>query len=105
MNKKVSFALTAGSACALWVAAATPAEAGRIANRQERQQTRIARGVLSGDLNARETARLERREAALHRSVRRMRADGKLTRGERVRIENRQDRISRGIHRQKHDRQ
>lgn len=105
MNRKLSFALTVGSAIALGVAVATPAEAGRIANRQERQQSRIAGGVASGALNAREAARLERRGAALNRSVRRMRADGPLTRGERARIERRQDRISRGIHRQKHDRQ
>ena len=105
MNRKLSFALTAGSAFALWVAAATPAEAGRIANRQARQQTRIAGGGASGELNARETARLERREAALNRSVNRMRADGTLTPREHVRIEQRQDRVSRGIYRQKHDRQ
>ena len=105
MNKKLSFVLTGGAALALWVAAATPAEAGRISNRQARQQTRIAAGVASGKLNARETARLECREAALNRSIHRMRADGGLTRGERVRIETRQDRISREIYHQKHDRQ
>lgn len=105
MNRKLSFALTAGSALALWLAAARPAEAGRITDRQARQQTRIAGGVASGELNARETARLERREAAFSRSANRMRADGMLTRGEHVRIEKRQDRISHGIYRQKHDRQ
>ncbi len=103
MNSKLSFALVGGSALALLLAAATPAEAGRIANRQIRQQNRIAQGVASGELNAREKARLEHREAGLTRSVRRMGADGTLTPGEHVRIEKHQDRISRGIYRQKHD--
>src|SRR5262245_57726725 len=104
MNRKTSFAFAFGSAAVLSLAFAAPAEAGRIGNRQERQQQRIGGGVSSGALTARETARLEGREAALNRSVARMRSDG-LTRGERSRIEKRQDRISHGIYHQKHDRQ
>ena len=102
MNRKRSF-LSLGSAAVLSLAFAAPAEAGRIGNRQERQQQRIAGGVSGGQLTARETARLERREAGLNRSIARMRSDGGLTRNERFRIEKRQDRISRGIYRQKHD--
>ena len=105
MNRKTSFAFVFGSAAVLSLAFAAPAEAGRIGNRQERQQQRIAGGVANGQLTARETARLESREAGLNRSVARMRSDGTLTRGERLRIEKRQDRISRGIYHQKHDRQ
>jgi hypothetical protein len=106
MNRKTTFALAAGSALALLLAA-TPAEAGpgRIANRESRQQARIADGVASGSLTPRETARLEGREAALDRSIARMKSDGSLSPGERLRIEKRQDRISRGIYRQKHDAQ
>lgn len=103
MNRKLSIWLVSGCALTLSLAAAAPAEAGRIHNRAERQQGRIAQGVASGQLTARETARLEGREVALNRSVARMRSDGALTRGERVRIEKRQDRISRGIYGQKHD--
>ncbi len=103
MNRKSSFVLTLGSAAVLTLAFAAPAEAGRIGQRQERQQQRIAGGVANGQLTARETARLERREAGLNRSIRRLRSDGDLTRGERYRIEKRQDRISRGIYHQKHD--
>ena len=103
MKRKTSFAFALGSAAILSLAFAAPAEAGRIGNRQERQQQRIGGGVSSGALTARETARLEGREAALDRSIARMRSDGSLTRGERHRIEQRQDRISRGIYRQKHD--
>jgi hypothetical protein len=103
MNRKKSLVFAFGSAAVLSLAFAAPAEAGRIGNRQERQQQRIAGGVASGQLTARETARLEGREARLNRSIARMRSDGPLTRGERFRIEKRQDRISRGIHHQKHD--
>ena len=105
MKRKSSFAFAFGSAAILSLAFAAPAEAGRIGNRQERQQQRIAGGVSSGSLTARETARLERRETGLNRSVARMRSDGALTRSERFRIETRQDRISRGIYHQKHDAQ
>ena len=105
MNRKSSFAIAFGSAAVLSLAFAAPAEAGRIGNRQERQQQRIAGGVSRGALTARETARLERRETSLNRSIARMRSDGSLTPGERSRIETRQDRISRGIYHQKHDAQ
>src|SRR5262245_52948657 len=103
MKRKTNFAFAFGTAAVLSLAFAAPAEAGRIGNRQERQQQRIAGGVSNGSLTARETARLERREAGLNRSVHRMRSDGELTRNERFRIEKRQDRISRGIYHQKHD--
>lgn len=103
MKRKTSFALAFGSVAILSLAFAAPAEAGRVGNRQERQQQRIAGGVSSGALTARETARLEGRESALNRSIARMRSDGSLTGAERARIEQRQDRISRGIYRQKHD--
>ena len=103
MNRKTAFAVAAGSALAVLLAA-SPAEAGRIGNREARQQTRIAGGIADGRLTPREkTARIETREAALNRSIARMRSDGTLSSGERVRIEKRQDRISRGIYRQKHD--
>jgi hypothetical protein len=85
--------------------AAAPADA-RINHRQYRQQQRIANGVHSGALNARETYRLERREGHIARYEARSRADGGgLSGRERYRIERMQDRTSRAIHRQKHDRQ
>ena len=85
--------------------AAVPAEA-RINQRQNRQQQRIANGVNSGQLNARETYRLERREGHIARYEARSRADGGgLSGRERDRIERMQDRTSRAIYRQKHDAQ
>jgi hypothetical protein len=104
-KKSHTFALATGSALAVCLLFAAPAEAGRIHNRKESQQDRIARGVASGQLNARETARLESREAHIDREVSRMRAnnDGTLTARQHVRIERQQDRLSRNIYREKHD--
>ena len=80
---------------------------GPIQRRKERQQERIGQGVSSGQLTARETARIERRESALNREERNMRAvdGGRLTRQDRRTIEGQQNRLSRGIYRQKHDAQ
>jgi hypothetical protein len=83
--------------------AALPADA-RINERQHRQQQRIWNGVKSGQLNGRETYRLERREARTARFERRSRADGGgLSWRERYRIEKMQDRTSRAIRRQRQD--
>ena len=85
--------------------AAAPAEA-RINQRQNRQQQRIANGVNSGQLNARETNRLDRREDHIANYEARSRADGGgLSGRERYRIERMQDRTGRAIYRQKHDAQ
>jgi hypothetical protein len=105
MTGKRLLSLLSAPALALLLLPAAPAEAGRIPRREERQQARIARGVASGQLTARETARLERREARLHDDVRAMRAQngGALTPAEHARVERRQNRLSRSIFRQKHD--
>jgi hypothetical protein len=79
---------------------------GRIRTRQARQQQRIAQGIESGQLTARETARLERKETRLNREIRRDRADGGgLSAQERTKINRQQNRLSRQIYREKHDRQ
>ena len=105
MKKTGTFALAAGSALAVSLICAAPAQAGQIHNRKENQQDRIAQGVASGQLNARETARLETREAHLNREVSRMRANdgGTLTAAQHARVEHQQDRLSRNIYQQKHD--
>ena len=85
--------------------AATPAEA-RINQRQGHQQQRIWHGVHSGQLTAREAARLEYQQARIAGYEARSRRDGPgLTRAERLRLERMQDRASRSIYRQRHDRQ
>jgi len=63
-------------------------------------------GVASGQLNARETYRLERQQGRIAGYEARSRADGgRLSWRERYRLERMQDRASRNIYRQKHDRQ
>lgn len=80
--------------------------AGRVVQRQVNQQARIAEGVQSGELTAREAGRLERQEARLHREIRQDRVDGGgLTAAERAKIERKQDAMSRRIAVQKHDAQ
>ena len=99
--------VAAGAVAALLLVAPSAEAAGPAKRRAERQQDRIAQGVKSGELNARETARLEGREAHLNREVHDMREDngGHLTPAERAKVDRQQDRISRGIYGQKHDAQ
>jgi hypothetical protein len=73
--------------------------------RQEKQQHRIANGVNSGALTARERARLGAEQAAIRRMENRARADGVVTGHERARIHHAQNHASRDIYRQQHDRQ
>jgi len=83
------------------------ASAGGIRKRAENQQDRIAQGIHSGQLTARESARLEHKESRLHSEVRDMRRldGGKLTPGDRALVNQQQNRLSRGIYAQKHDAQ
>jgi hypothetical protein len=78
-----------------------------VGQRQRNQQERIAQGVKSGQLNARETARLEGRESAIHNEVHndRVANGGKLTPAEKAKVNRQENRTSRAIYRQKHDAQ
>lgn len=76
-----------------------------IDQRQANQERRIDQGVASGELNARETARLERGQQRAENMETRAKSDGVVTARERARIHNTQDRQSARIYRQKHDRQ
>jgi hypothetical protein len=69
------------------------------------QQGRIAQGVGSGQLNARETSNLENREANLNRTIHNDRAanGGHLNQQERQRINQRQNNVDRSIYRDKHN--
>ena len=83
------------------------ARAGGIKKRAENQQDRVAQGVRSGQLTAREAARIEHKESTLHSEVRDMRQldGGKLTAKDRALVNQQQDRLSKGIYSQKHDAQ
>jgi Skp family chaperone for outer membrane proteins len=93
-----SFAQAAPAAPA---ATATP----RIHKHAVHQQKRIAEGVESGQLTAKETARLETREAKIASDTAAAKADGSVTPAERARLHREQRQASRAIYRQKHDAQ
>jgi uncharacterized membrane protein YebE (DUF533 family) len=76
-----------------------------IDQRQANQERRIDQGVASGQLNARETARLERGQQRVENMETRAKSDGTVTARERARIQHTQDVQSKRIYRQKHDRQ
>jgi len=99
--------VAAGAVAAFLLVTPSAKAAGPIKRRAERQQDRIAQGVKSSQLNARETSRLEHREAHLNKEVHEMREDngGHLTAAERAKVDHQQDRLSRNIYQQKHDAQ
>ncbi|MBS1855625.1 MAG: hypothetical protein JST11_09695 [Acidobacteria bacterium] len=80
---------------------------GKVRQREENQQKRVAQGVASGQLTPKETARIEHNEAGINKEVRRDRKanGGKLTAQEKAKINRQQNRESRQIYRQKHDAQ
>jgi hypothetical protein len=78
---------------------------GRIQQRKENQQARIAQGVGSGSLTAGETANLEHKEANLDHEIRtdRKANGGNLTNNQKSRINRRQNRLSGDIYKDKHN--
>jgi hypothetical protein len=90
---------------ALGAMAATASAAAPIHQRKENQQLRIAQGIRSGQLTAREAGRLERREVGLNRGICAMRRanGGVLTPAERGFVNRQQNRLSHGIYRLKHN--
>jgi hypothetical protein len=77
-----------------------------IHQRQFNQQRRINIGFRSGQLNRRQTARLERQHGSIHRQMRMMRArhNGRLTPRDRRILTHRQNVASRRIFRAKRNR-
>jgi hypothetical protein len=71
------------------------------------QQDRIAAGVKSGQLTAKETANLETKEAALKNEEHtfRLENNGHLTRGEQITLNKQENNLSTQIYSQKHDAQ
>ena len=76
-----------------------------INHRQRNQQQRIAEGVASGRLTARESARLEAREAKIQHDKRVAKSDGEMTARERAKINRELNKTNTRIYNQKHDRQ
>ena len=95
----------AGNAFAQAPAPKDPLATPRIDQRQVNQQKRIDQGVASGQLNAKETRRLDTREAKIAANEAKAKSDGKVTKAERRHLRLQEDRASKAIYRQKHDRQ
>jgi len=78
---------------------------GKIQQRKENQQGRIAQGVKSGQLTAGETGRLETREANVNKEIRADRAanGGKLNGAEKQQVNRQQNRMSKSIYKDKHN--
>ena len=76
-----------------------------INQRKSAQQQRIANGVSSGQMTARETSHVEHQEAGINREERGMRAqdNGHLTAQDRKTIHHQQNQESRRIYRDKHN--
>ena len=78
---------------------------GRISQRKENQQKRIAQGVKSGSLTAGETGKIEHQESKLNKEVRtdRKANGGNLTNNQKKQINHQQNKLSKEIYQEKHD--
>jgi hypothetical protein len=94
------------SVSSILAAYATPAEARpwfhRVNHRQYTQEHRIAQGIQSGTLTAREAARLQVKEAKLAALEARLRVNG-LTPSERAKLQRELNQLNNSIYAQKHD--
>ena len=77
----------------------------QVGQRRENQQDRIAQGIKSGQLTARETAKLENQQRGINQQVKADRAanGGKLTAGEKAQINKQQNQASKNIYNKKHN--
>jgi len=99
----LSGALLAGTATMSF--AQDPPKEGKIKERKENQQKRIANGVKSGQLTPKETAHIENNEAKINKEVRQDRKanGGNLTNKEKTQVNRQQNKVSKEIYNQKHD--
>lgn len=74
-----------------------------VEKRQENQQKRIAAGVNSGALTAKETVNLEKREAKIEADKQAAKADGTVTKAERAKLQHEENKASRKIYAKKHN--
>ena len=99
--------LLAAAIAALFIAPAiaqTPVTP-KVDKRQENQAARIEQGKASGQLNAKEAARLEAGQARVAAAETKAKADGKVTKKERAKLQHKENKQSRHIAKQKHDKQ
>ena len=100
--KRVLFAVTAMALLMTGMAYAE-AETPVIDQRQAQKEQRIDQGVASGQLNKRETNRLNRQQKHINKVEGRAKSDSVVTKKERARVGTAQNRASRHLAREKHD--
>lgn len=77
--------------------------AASINERQAKQEERIAKGIISGELNRRETTNLVLQQRDIARKEERFRSDGTLTRRERANLHYSLNKSSNHIYNKKHN--
>ena len=96
-------------AAILFTAIALPAAAQTgtpgVDRRQYNQERRIDQGVQSGQLNAKETARLDKGQDKVEKIEENAKADGTVTKKEKGALHHAQEKQGKRIYRQKHDKQ
>ncbi len=102
---KLTTSIIAASIGALFSVAASAQSLESIEQRDLMQQQRIYQGLQSGQLTAREAARLESETNRIDRMQARSLQDGRLSESERDRITQAQNRVGREIYAESHDRQ
>lgn len=100
--KRVLFAVTAMALLMTGMAYAE-AETPVIDQRQAQQEQRVDQGVASGQLNKRETNRVNRQQKHINKVEGRAKSDSVVTKKERARAGTAQNRASRHLAREKHD--
>ncbi len=81
----------------------TPVFGDRVDERQEKQEDRIEAGKASGNLNSKESHRLDRGQAHIESLETKAKSDGNVYGREKFRLEKAQDRQNRRIHRLKNN--
>ena len=74
-----------------------------IDKRQDNQQQRVANGVSSGALTAKEATNLEKRESKIETDKQAEKADGTVTKQERAKLQHEENRASKKIYAKKHN--
>ena len=105
MKLKITLAAAIIAVFAGGALAQTTPQMPHVDQREAKQQQRIDKGVASGQLTAKEAARLEKGQAKIEAREAAAKADGVVTKKERAQLRKAQNRESKKIYKQKHDKQ
>jgi hypothetical protein len=103
VNMKNIFSILIALSMSIGFAGVSLAQTSKIKERQKNQQTRILKGVKSGELTAKETLRLEKEQLRIQKDKKDAKADGNVTKKERAKITVDQLKASAHIFRAKHN--